>query len=244
MRHKLIRLMLVLLPSMLVIGTVGYCFDYPIAQAAKHGQLHDLLPGDLRGFIRSSEAFAQGLMVLVLIALATRIDPRGLRIAPFLAASSLGAGLIADVIKLLVARVRPSKHDLEGVAVDSFQGWIPGVGGYDIQSFPSAHSAVAFGFAFALSRLYPRATMFFWLFAALAGFQRIESNAHYLSDVMIGASIGCLVANCAMCLLPSEQPLGQSTQWAFAGDRRNHKPNRENQAPGKQINVPVASLSN
>jgi membrane-associated phospholipid phosphatase len=108
---------------------------------------------------------------------------------------SLGAGMAANGLKLLVARWRPRQFDFAGTVQDTFGRVLAfGAGGSAQQSFPSAHAATAVGLTIALSWLYPRGR---WLFAALAVLvvcQRVESGAHYLSDALVGLAIGWVVA--------------------------------------------------
>ena len=97
--------------------------------------------------------------------------------------------------RLLVARERPSMVDASAHVLDTFAGWLPlWQGNHRLQSFPSGHTATAVGLAIALSSLYPRGWWLFAAIAALSGFQRIESESHFLSDVLAGAAIGCLVS--------------------------------------------------
>src|SRR5262249_46863659 len=130
------------------------------------------------------------------------LDPRWWRIAMTLALSAFGGGLAADGIKLLVARQRPLPTDLSASELHTFVGWLPlwqreSLGqpyGHALQSFPSAHAATAAGLAVGLAVLYPRGRWLFVAFALLAGLQRIESRAHFTSDVLAGAALGCVVA--------------------------------------------------
>jgi undecaprenyl-diphosphatase len=71
------------------------------------------------------------------------------------------------------------------------------------QSFPSAHTATATGLAIACAKLYPRASWFFVLLVCLCGLQRLESSAHFLSDVLAGAALG--VTSALFWELPSLQ---------------------------------------
>jgi membrane-associated phospholipid phosphatase len=48
--------------------------------------------------------------------------------------------------------------------------------------------------AVALGWLYPRGRWLFAAFAVMVACQRMEGGAHYLSDTLVGAAIGCLVA--------------------------------------------------
>jgi membrane-associated phospholipid phosphatase len=160
------------------------------------------LPGDVRRLIRLCEVFGWGGTVALIVATGAVLDPRGWRVAVRLAACAFGAGLVVDAMKLLVARVRPSAADLQSPVLDTFLAWLPllhsdSLGqryGYAVQSFPSAHAATAAGLAVALAALYPRGRWLFAAFAILAGIQRIEAQAHFASDVLVGAAVGCFVA--------------------------------------------------
>jgi membrane-associated phospholipid phosphatase len=77
----------------------------------------------------------------------------------------------------------------------SFGPWLPlGSLGSPNQSFPSAHTATAMGLAIALMVVYPRARWLFCLAPVLVAYQRMDSGAHFLSDVLCGAAVGCIVA--------------------------------------------------
>ena len=64
----------------------------------------------------------------------------------------------------------------------------------DMQSFPSAHTATALGFAVGLSAMYPPARLVFYALAAGCGFHRILFDAHWFSDVVASAFIGLFVS--------------------------------------------------
>jgi membrane-associated phospholipid phosphatase len=158
--------------------------------------------GEWKRLIRLSETFGWGGTALVIILTAAVLDPRGWRIVPRLATSSLGAGLVADVVKLLLARLRPAAANLSGMVQETFVAWLPTVNakslsrayGHQLQSFPSAHAATAAGLAVGLAALYPRGRWLFFTFAVLAGLQRIDAQAHFTSDVLAGAALGCLIS--------------------------------------------------
>ena len=61
-------------------------------------------------------------------------------------------------------------------------------------SFPSGHSASAFGGAWLLSRRHPRWAPAFYAFASLVAFSRVYQGHHYPSDVAIGAVAGMALA--------------------------------------------------
>ena len=183
--------LLALATLLLALAGPALYVDLPLARFVGLGKV----PGDLARLVTLSEAFAYGGTVALIILLAVRLDGRGWRVAPRLAITAFGAGLLADGIKLLIARERPSIANLSGHVFETFVGWLPLFqGNHRLQSFPSGHTATAAGLAVALSTLYPRGWWLFASIAALSGFQRIESESHYLSDVLAGAAVAYLVA--------------------------------------------------
>jgi len=185
-----------------VLACAALVVDLPVAQYVKvHG-----LRGELARLVRLSEVFGWGGTVTIIILMVAVLDGRGWRQFLALAIPSLGAGLIADGVKLLVGRWRPSAAGTFSSVSETFVGWLPllkeaGATGskYSMQSFPSAHAATAVGLAAALSLLYPRGRWLFAVFALLAMLQRIEGQAHYCSDVLAGAAIGLLMAATVQC---------------------------------------------
>ena len=181
---------------------VAFFVDVPLAKLCRDGRV----PGDLRRLLTWSELFAHGLGVLVIATTIWVLDPKRRAALPRVLAAVFGAGLAADIVKLFVARWRPAHFFEIGDVTNSFAGWLPilfpvdGVGSFDhrVQSFPSAHTAVAVGLAIGLTWLYPRGRLLFAIFAVLAAGQRLEAGAHFLSDTLAGAAIGCLVANIVM----------------------------------------------
>ncbi len=189
-----------------LLTLAALAIDLPLARAMHAADW----PGDVERLIRLSEVFGYGGSVAVLLLVAAAIDPRGWRVLPRLAICALGSGIVADVLKLLlVVRSRPEVSNLSGSAGETFISWWPLFSGdrlrklgleygSELQSFPSGHTATAVGLAIGLATLYPRGWWLFAILAAMAGGQRIQSQSHYLSDVLAGAAIGCLVG--AACL--------------------------------------------
>lgn len=175
---------------LLIAGLAALAVDLPLSRALVTEQSLEFL----HGLLGSIEPFGQPTAILVTAAAIALCDRRRRGAVLRLVAAALGSGLAADIIKLLVARSRPHSFDLAGTVWSSFRDAFPGFGNQSQwQSFPSAHTATAVGFALALSHLFPAGR---WLFVTLAGLvalQRIEAGAHYLSDTCWGAAVGCAI---------------------------------------------------
>lgn len=202
-------------------GGAAFAIDIPMARFCKERQ--NPLPGDLARIIDLAEVFGYGASVAVLLAGVVALDPtvrlprlgRPLGIAERgfvrLVAATYAGGLVVDVIKVLVDRVRPRAADLTAMssAFDTF-GAVATAGhrGSNSMSFPSGHSAVAAGLAAALAARYPRATPYFVGIATCTACQRVFSSAHYPSDIAFGAAIGLLGA--AACLRSERSAMAES----------------------------------
>lgn len=151
-------------------------------------------PNPIREFLALCEVFGHGLGVPLFCAMVWVLDPAGASRAFRILATGWGAGLTANLAKLLVARFRPNHFDLSLNAWQSFDGFLPGLVESARQSMPSAHTATAIGLAVALSRAYPRGRRLFLAMVVLVAFQRMVFGAHYLSDVLAGAAVGLAAA--------------------------------------------------
>jgi membrane-associated phospholipid phosphatase len=111
-------------------------------------------------------------------------------------ATVAAAGLVADLLKMCVVRIRPRAFSLAGNVWETFGHWLPlNHVASDFESFPSGHTAAAVGLSAALIWLYPRGRWLFISFALLAGGQRLSSTSHFLSDVTWGAAVGTFAAS-------------------------------------------------
>jgi membrane-associated phospholipid phosphatase len=186
------------LPAILfAAGFFAMAADKPLARWC----LDDGLPSVLRKLTQLSEVFGHGLGIAAILITVFVLDRQHRWAIPRLILASLGAGLAANIGKLLIARVRPHHFDFSGSIADSFIGWLPLASGPSFeQGCPSAHTAAAAGLAIGLARLYPRGRVWFACLAVLAASQRIESGAHFLSDTLWGAALGVAVANVVMAM--------------------------------------------
>ena len=99
------------------------------------------------------------------------------------------AGAGAALVKTLVRRERPWYTDGTYEFRWLTDSEILSSGGLGM---PSSHSAVAFAVLFVLARLYPAATPVWLILGLGCGLSRLERGAHFLSDVYVGAALGCL----------------------------------------------------
>lgn len=163
--------------------------------AGRHAWVGDVSPvvtqmGGLAGFAAAGAFLGAGLVFK---------DPRA-RDTGYLAASAILQSFLVDaVLKGLAGRQRPSVAD----GIDHWAGPEALVRRFEkgrsdlYESFPSGHSAAAFALATVVSLQYCHS---FWVgataytLAAAVGMSRLALDKHWLSDVVIGAAIGHLVA--------------------------------------------------
>jgi len=160
------------------------------------------IPGELNRVLNRAETFGHGAgVVMIALTLVICLRPH-YRTGLCAAAAAIGAGMTANIIKTMVARTRPS--DLVDLAsstspapvflkYSNTSAYLSHLVTKAEQSFPSAHTATAFGLATALAAMFPRGRHWFTLLAVLVGMQRIVNGAHYVSDVLTGAAVGLVV---------------------------------------------------
>lgn len=187
----------------LVVAAAALAVDVPITKFCRQ----ERVPGLVRELLSFAEVFGHGLGAACILLTAFVLDVGQRRRLIRIAVSVVGAGLVANLVKLAVGRMRPRASTVDRIW-DSFTGWFPrflsdapqGVSSSDFGSFPSGHTIVATALAIGLSALYPRGRWLFACFAVLAALQRVETLAHYASDTLAGAAIACLF--CGLCFDP------------------------------------------
>ena len=178
--------------AVVVLAFLVSPFDLPLADFFKT----DPCPGAVRDLLEMSEAYGHALGVLLIITAVVVLDQTKIRQIPRLLAATLGAGVIADIIKLATPRYRPRAGNFEFASVwDTFETPFSTIRlDGAVHSFPSAHTSVAFGLAVCLTCFYARGRNLFIFLGLLCGLHRMQSSAHYLTDVLCGAAIGMTVA--------------------------------------------------
>lgn len=176
------------LPAVLIVlGILALPLDMPLARKLVRDDALLFLDKALEAV----EPFGHAVAVVLLIGGIFVCDVNRRRALPRVLLSALGAGIAADILKLMVSRVRPYDYDLAGGVLDSFRGLLPGLLGPRAGgSFPSAHVATATGLAMALCTLFPRGRWWFAMVTGLVALQRVETGAHFLSDACWGAAVG------------------------------------------------------
>jgi len=98
-------------------------------------------------------------------------------------------GLVAEVLKLTVRRERPNLQVGEYV----FREWSERpfhTGGLGLAS---SHAGVAFGAAFMLARLFPRARWVWYGLSVGCAYSRIAAGVHFVSDVVVAGMLAFAV---------------------------------------------------
>lgn len=140
------------------------------------------------------------LMAAALVALAIARAAKSRRwmrlIAAAIIASTL-AGIIANSLRLTTGRTRPRESPK---VEQAFHGpwhaekkiWLVGNSGYN--SFPSGHTATAFGFALVFLIAAPVAGLFVTAGAVLVAWSSLMIGAHHPSDITVSILLSALVA--------------------------------------------------
>jgi len=199
---------------LVLVGLAALVVDHQVSHWCNTCQL----PGDLQAPIDWAEVFGHGAGVAILLLVVWVLDPARRWAIARLAVTAYGAGLVADVVKLMVARARPRAFDFDRGVLESFGRLFPwGAGGSDFQSLPSAHVAVAVGLALGLAWLYPRGRWLFLVMAAMVAAQRVTHCSHFCSDAFFGAAVGCAVAILCLDVGPVARWFDRKeTQWREA----------------------------
>jgi len=186
--------------ALLLVAVLLSRFDVAIVNAADPADW----PGDLKRLFQLSELFAHTFGIILIIFGVWYLSPNRRKFIPRLIACAAFPSITAQLIKLCVARHRPTSYLSEQLIPNwpestdvTWQGARTEVAmnvQYATQSFPSAHAAIVCGMAIGLSYVFPRGRNLFVGVAVIAAMQRVIFFAHWPSDVAVGASLGFLIA--------------------------------------------------
>ena len=208
-----------LLPIALILATCAtLAIDIHVARFVATGCLSDRVVPVLDRF----EAFAHGSGVAAIVLAIWLLDTRHRRRAMRILSCAFGSGILAMMMKLLIARTRPFEAEFNDGVLSTFGPVLPYLHGISldasVQSFPSGHTATAVGLAMGLNWQYPRGRWLFAMLAILAASQRIAINAHFVSDTMGGAALASAVAVVLLGHGPVAQWFQCWEQRSIAGD--------------------------
>lgn len=171
------------------------------------------IPGDLKAVFNYLSAFGHGAGCLIAVLLILNFDFERRRGIWLVLGSTILAGTVTAVVKVLVQRSRPF-YEVTGAEMTLNEA----LSNNAMHSFPSGHTATAVSLALALSILYPRAQKLMLSFAAITALQRVVSQSHYVSDVFAGMVVGIVSVHAALFVLkrfniqflsPSERSLSK-----------------------------------
>jgi membrane-associated phospholipid phosphatase len=171
---------------LLVIALVAFAASFTLdAWTYHHVHMAKVYDTDWGRALRSVGYWPLWIALAAAIWLHDHAAPR----AAFLAASVSAAGLLGEILKILVRRDRPSVAD----GAYAFRAWSDHPFSSSGFGMPSSHSLIAFSGATALAVLFPRATPIWYALAIGCAITRLLAGAHFLSDVIAGAIIGVVV---------------------------------------------------
>ncbi|PIW29860.1 MAG: hypothetical protein COW30_03635 [Rhodospirillales bacterium CG15_BIG_FIL_POST_REV_8_21_14_020_66_15] len=113
---------------------------------------------------------------------------RAMHAALFVILSIAAAGVLVNVLKFLIGRIRPRELLENGVT-----GFIPFNTDFGMNSYPSGHSQMVWSLAVSLILIFPRLWPLLFAFATAVATSRFLASVHYLSDVVMGSYIGAVV---------------------------------------------------
>lgn len=138
-----------------------------------------------------------GMMLILIAATASPALNAGTR--SLLAATSIRLGylflaiavpgLFSTVAKHVIARRRPTMTGVIDPLAFGHMDWH-----WIYASMPSGHATTAFAAAVAFGTIWPRLRPLVWAYAVAIALSRVAIAAHYPSDAVAGAAVGCIGA--------------------------------------------------
>lgn len=131
---------------------------------------------------------------LVVAAVLLFLHPQRWRAVALVTSCGALAGIVGALLKWVIGRSRPY-YSSGPYHFEPFDGGIHALLYERARlSTPSGDTTMAFAIAGTLAILYPRWRWLFFALALLTGLERLWENAHYPSDVVLGAGLAILWA--------------------------------------------------
>ena len=224
-----------LIPAMVLV-VIAHLLDRAVYEtlSVTKAELHSLEEEDLYWLLRGLGSLWPWLLIATALYMHDRTPPplgpgRGLGVrhdpgarAVVVAGSALAAGLGAELLKLIIGRERPTRLDETGTQfieqIYTFKQPLGAFFGGGNLGMPSSHAATAFGGAVALALVAPTIRPLILCLAGLTGLMRIVASAHTLSDVVVGAAVGAVLAMVVYRAIYARLGPDRIPHWAF-GER-------------------------
>ena len=175
------------------LGALAYRYDILVSRTLESFPVR----GEFRKLLSLSEVFSHGFGVLFILVAAFLLAPESRRKLLRVSTCAFGAGILADLVKVVVLRTRPKYIELDTALASTLEftlPWLRPDWSHATQSFPSAHTATTVGLAIGLAWAFSRGRYLFLMLAVLATLQRIAFGSHFLSDVVFGTVVALVVS--------------------------------------------------
>jgi membrane-associated phospholipid phosphatase len=190
--------------AIVIVGfVVAMLLDFPLLHLFYFDHTRAITEHDWYRFLRVLGFLGTWGVVAIVFILHDRNRHRGAAI--FL--STLAAGAIAELLKLIFARERPVDGNEIQPGLYHFRGLFSGFADGSNLGLPSSHAAVAFAGCLTLAAFIPNTRRFLIVLAIGTAITRMLTGAHFTSDVYLGAIIGWLVSLYFIKLTPTPDRL-------------------------------------
>ncbi len=178
-----------------------YLVDKPIQQAALKLKNRNTSVNDISHYITNAGGIYEGFTLAGLASYGLIFKRKKVVTTTLLATQAYITGAAVEtVLKFLAGETRPNYYGPDQVASPRFLGPFTKVqrdynGKKTYSSFPSGHATVAFAAATVFASEFrdkPAIPIIAYTAASLIGASRVTENAHWTTDVVVGAALGYL----------------------------------------------------